>query len=481
MIVVPTEKQLDWRHAPLVLFSIVLLNVFIFFTYQSGDNEKLLSAVESYLEHDFLREEWPHFEAYLQEQEDTTTQENAAEVYDTDDQYTLAMLILQDEGFYQHLNSIAENEFEEEFYATWANERPKIRDKVRSLSWIAHGIVPGDFKISSLLTHQFLHGGVMHLLGNMFFLVICGFAVEAAVGHWRFLAFYLLSGVAAGLFQAISDWSSTTPLVGASGSISGVMAMYLAVFRLRKIEFFYWIFFFVGYFRAPALVILPFYIGKEVFSYYTDPESNVAFLAHAGGFVAGSVLIAISLLLDKKTINEDYIENEQKFTDENQESLAEIYQAIEKYRFSDAYTLLNKAIKIHGETFELAMIRYNLLKINRGKSFPQSIVRLWQQQRLLPHELERLENLWQKHPEYHQLLRDEYAIRLGIQFAKLENPVAAEQVFELLKQRKHRSQDFIVFTQKLSHVFQQQGNQKKSAKYDAYIQQTVNEGHNGAL
>ena len=63
---------------------------------------------------------------------------------------------------------------------------------------------------------------------------------------------------AAGFAQVASDWSSTTPLVGASGAISGVMAMYLAVFRLKKIEFFYWFFFFVGYFRAPALLILPF-------------------------------------------------------------------------------------------------------------------------------------------------------------------------------------------------------------------------------
>ena len=124
----------------------------------------------------------------------------------------------------------------------------------------------------------------------MFFLVICGFAVEAAIGHLRFLLFYLFSGVVAGVSHAAMDLDSSSVLIGASGSVSAVMAMYLGVFRFKKIEFFYWFFIFVGYFRAPALLILPFYIGKELVQFYTEAGSNVAFMAHAGGFVAGLVL-----------------------------------------------------------------------------------------------------------------------------------------------------------------------------------------------
>jgi len=481
MIVVPTEKQFDWRHAPVVLFSIVLLNVMVFVFYQSGDTEKLYTAVGTYLETDYLPQEWPLFEQYITDHEGATRASELAELYTAGQHQPLAMAILRNPGFYQHLTTAAGTTFRRDFYEDWQYERPQIQAAFNEISWIAHGLIASDFKISALFTSQFLHGGVMHLLGNMFFLVICGFAVEAAIGHWRFLLFYLVCGVAAGMAQVMRDWTSTTPLVGASGAISGVMAMYLAVFRLRKIEFFYWIFFFVGYFRAPALVILPVYVGKELFSFYTNPDSNVAFLAHAGGFVAGGILIGLSLLLDKKTVNETYIESDQSTVDESRLALADIYKALEKYNFGETYKRVNQAIKDHGETFELAIIRYNLLKINRGKGFAQSVLRLWQLGKLSTQEVERLQTLWQEHPELHGNLKDEYAVNLGMKFASLQNPAAAEQVFDLLLQRGNKSQELFVFAKKLSQTFAQNGYKKKQAKYDNFIQQFVSGGHNGAL
>jgi len=481
MIVVPTEKQFDWRHAPVMLFCIVLLNVLIFIFYQSGDNDKYLEAINAYENAEFLPQEWPQLQSYLRAQGETDTLDELTEYHKEEQYQAIATHILLNRDFYQHLNQMARDTLDPRAYSQWQRERQAIQDIFNSLSSIAHGLTASEFKLSSLLTHQFLHGGAMHLLGNMFFLVICGFAVEAAIGHWRFLSFYLIGGFAAGMAQVASDWNSSTPLVGASGAISAVMAMYLAVFRLRKIEFFYWIFFFVGYFRAPALLILPFYIGKELYSFYSNPESNVAFLAHAGGFVAGGILIGISMLLDRKTINEDYLESDQSQADEKQQRLADIYRALEKYSFAHAYKLVNEAIKVFGETFELASIRVNLLKISKGKGYPQSVLRLWQLKRLQPHELERLEKTWFDNPQLHEQLDDPQAITLGMQFSTLENPLAAEQIVAMLNQRNCASPDFILLVQKLTTAFANTGQKNKHTQYQALANQLTQGEHSGVL
>jgi len=481
MIVVPTEKQFDWRHAPIVLFVIVLLNVLVYFVYQTGDSEKYVTSIGSYLDAGYLEKEWPIFQNYLREQGENETLSALIQQYDTGDETLVAMQILRRQDFFSYLRARADSNFQQPFLSEWENSRPTIQTAFNSVSTIAHGLTASDFKLSALLTYQFLHGGVMHLLGNMFFLVFCGFAVEAAIGHWRFLLFYLLSGFAAGMAQVMADWQSAVPLVGASGAISGVMAMYLMIFRLKKIEFFYWIFFFVGYFRAPALVILPFYIGKEIYSFYSATDSNVAFLAHTGGFVAGAVLMGLSLLVDKKTINQEYIEQDQSAVEDERQALADIYRALERYRFAQAYTLVNDTIKTYGETFELAMIRYNLLKITKGKGFAQSILRLWQMQHLEPVELERLESIWEAYPQLHEKISDECAINLGLQFATMPNSKAVEQLFHILSKRGSRHPDFLLFAQKLSNQFAQQGQRKKQANVDKVIQQFASEGRHGAL
>merc|ERR1712000_87155 len=104
-------------------------------------------------------------------------------------------------------------------YNRWLEGRSEIREQIASISYLRFGLQPNDLSIPDLLIHQFLHGGFMHLLGNMVFLMICGFVVEAAIGHIAFLAFYLIGGVAAGLTHSLINIQSDTPLVGASGAI----------------------------------------------------------------------------------------------------------------------------------------------------------------------------------------------------------------------------------------------------------------------
>ncbi len=480
MIIVPTEKQLDWRHAPLVLCGLVFINVMVFFLYQSSDTPKLFDVMTKYEMQGYFEREWPVFEEYLKKQNENKLLDEYRTAIKDEDTATVIGDILMRADFYDYLKQNARAHFNPDFYDEWRPQRELMHKRVQSVSYIANGLTPANLKITSLFTHQFLHGDIMHLLGNMFFLIVCGFAVEAAIGHWRFLAFYILSGVAGGLAHAASDWTSTVPLVGASGAISGVMAMYLAVFRWKKIEFFYWFFFFVGYFRAPALLILPFYIGKEIYSYQFESGSNVAFMAHAGGFVAGAILIGFAWLFNRSVFNTAYIESEQH-GDPRQQQLAAIYENIERFRFEKAMELVNELIQQQGQDFELVMMRYNLLKIARGDAFRQSAVTLLTLPLLTPEQIKKLDKVWQENPEVHSQLNEQSALKLGMQFAALENPSSAEQVFNELMRMKSRNPALQIFAVKLAASFQRLRDSQKKAHYESLAAQLTQGAERGLL
>ena len=361
MLIIPTEKRFDLKHTPIVVFLIVLTNILIFFVYQSGDNEKFNHALTVYDDHGFFQSEWPLFEDYLALQGENELLGEYRKFLGEDGAYQVMSALLMRQDFYNHLNQSKQTLFYENKLVEWNKYRKEVNETISSISFINFGLIPKQLSPFTFVSHQFLHGDALHLMGNLFFLLICGFAVEAAIGHMRFLFFYLISGIAGGGMYAAMDFSSNATLVGASGAISGVMAMYLAIFRLKKIEFFYWFFVFVGYFRAPALLILPFYIGKEVFNYYNEDDSNVAFMAHAGGFLAGSLLIGVSLLFNRKMLNEEYIEEDQ-LVDPMQEKLAKIYAYFEHFRFDLALKSLEDLIAEQGLNFELALLRYTLLR-----------------------------------------------------------------------------------------------------------------------
>lgn len=480
MIIVPTEKQLDWRHAPVVLCALVLINLMVFFFYQSNDNKKISDVIQDYQAHGYLEHEWPLFEQYLQSKQEGELLEAYREQYQDEYYEEIAVDLLMRADFYRYLQNNAGNHFKSDLYDEWVLERPRLHTKMQSVSFVANGLRANELRATSFLTHQFLHGDIMHLLGNMFFLIVCGFAVEAAIGHWRFLAFYLVSGVAAGFAQVASDWNSSAPLIGASGAISGVMAMYLAVFRLKKIEFFYWFFFLVGYFRAPALFILPFYIGKEIYSFYSDTESNVAFMAHAGGFVAGAILIGGAMLINRSMLNRDYIDEDQSI-DPHQEKLAEIYEAIERHRFDRALMAVDALIKEQGLSFELACIRYNLLKISRGEHFLAAIVNLLTLPLLTPEQIKKLEKVWKDNPEVHTQLTEQAALKLGMQFSVLENPQAAEQLFQWLLSCGSKNPSMSIFATKLAAAFLRVRDPQKKSYYDAISKELAQGAERGLL
>jgi len=161
-----------------------------------------------------------------------------------------------------------------------------------------YGLVPDHFVLGNIFTSMFLHGGWLHVLGNMWFLWIFGDNIEDILGHGKFLLFYLLCGVAAAVCQVLLNSDSRVPMVGASGAIAGVMGAYMVKFPRARILTLAIIVFFITTFEVPAWLMLIYWFflqfvgGFEsiVQSQYSQ-VGGTAFFAHVGGFIAGILLI----------------------------------------------------------------------------------------------------------------------------------------------------------------------------------------------
>ena len=167
-------------------------------------------------------------------------------------------------------------------------------------AFIAHyGIVPDRFRAPMLLTSMFLHGGWMHVLGNMWFLWIFGKGIEDLLGHFRFLAFYLVCGIAAGIVQVYTNYYSPVPTIGASGAIAGVMGAYLIKFPHARVITLIFIFMFITTVDIPAAFLLIYWFLIQFFSGVGSvgesqvSHGDIAWFAHVGGFLAGMALVKL--------------------------------------------------------------------------------------------------------------------------------------------------------------------------------------------
>ncbi len=142
--------------------------------------------------------------------------------------------------------------------------------------------------LATLLSSMFMHGSFMHLFGNMIFLWIFGNNIEDYLGIFKFILFYLIVGVLAGLTHIIFNWNSMVPVIGASGAVSGVMGAYLVLYPKAKIKTLVFILIFITFLDIPASVFLVLWF---IFQFTYSSRDGVAFLAHIGGFVAGLILI----------------------------------------------------------------------------------------------------------------------------------------------------------------------------------------------
>ncbi|MEO8659154.1 MAG: rhomboid family intramembrane serine protease [Bryobacteraceae bacterium] len=174
----------------------------------------------------------------------------------------------------------------------------ELLDPYSHNAFTAHySVIPARLQVADLFTSMFLHGGWLHLIGNMWFLWIYGDNIEDILGKVQYVVFYLACGVAAALTQVLLDPGSRIPILGASGAIAGVMGAYVVKFPHSRITTLVALFIFWTTIEVPAYIILVYWFVIQLFSgaatITSHSQGGVAWFAHVGGFLTGILLIYV--------------------------------------------------------------------------------------------------------------------------------------------------------------------------------------------
>jgi membrane associated rhomboid family serine protease len=279
VLILPLHRPLTRATFPVATALLVLLNVFVFAVLQSGDGEAARRAHLHYIDSGLATLEAPLYQRHL-----------GSDATPAADPEPAALLAMQrDAGFRERLQR-GDLFDDTDAFASWqtrAAEFERLRQRVLTDRLAFRSDQPRPLP---LFGSMFLHGGIDHLLGNMLFLVALGLLVEGPLGAVLFTALYLVSGTAAGLAWLAWHGSGPGAVIGASGAIAGLMGAFCVLWGRRRVRFFYWFFVVFDYVRAPALVLLPLWLGWELLQMLAMDGSRVAYSAHAGGIVAGALL-----------------------------------------------------------------------------------------------------------------------------------------------------------------------------------------------
>ena len=307
MLLIPYQTRFTPKSLPLVTLALILVNAIVYFIFQSGDRQAYARAADYYFSSQLAQIELPRFATYLERRNDRGALQVLRMIRAgarPEESVGLVMALENDREFMRDLREGAVVPSSDPAYAAWRDQRGQFDALIGRVFTERFALEPdaggAAWGALRLLTYQFLHGNAVHWLGNMIILLLAGPFAEAALGRFRFLVAFLASGVFAGaLHMLVSDQA----LIGASGSISGAMAMVAVLYGTRRVPVFYWLFVYFNTARIPALLLLPAWLLIEAIQWAASPKSPVSYSAHIGGFIAGAVLAWLLRPSDEKKVD----------------------------------------------------------------------------------------------------------------------------------------------------------------------------------
>ena len=294
MLLIPYQTRFTPQSLPIVTLALILVNAFVYFVFQSGDRQAYARATDYYFASQLAQIELPRYATYLERRTDRGSLQVLRMIRAgarPEQSIRLILAMENDREFMRDLREGAVVPSSDPAYAAWRDQRAQfdaLLGRVFTERFaLERGVGGAAGAALRLFTYQFLHGDAVHWLGNMVVLLLAGPFAEAALGRFRFLIAFIASGVFAGaLHMLVSDQA----LIGASGSISGAMAMVAVLYGTRKVPVFYWLFVYFNTARIPALLLLPVWLVIEAVQWALSREAPVSYSAHIGGFLAGAVL-----------------------------------------------------------------------------------------------------------------------------------------------------------------------------------------------
>ncbi len=295
MLIIPLTGKISKRNPPLITIAIILVNCFVYFAFQSNDSELYSQAMKFYFESGLGKIETARYQAYLKAAPDEKDATLAQGELDEDTMMRLWVNMQQDDVFMKKLIKDEIIAPTDQQYAEWKALRREYDEIISESVAQRYGFKPAEKRILTPFTYMFLHGGFMHLLGNMIFLWLVGCVLELGCGRVFYTSLYLLTGVLSALLFGLVYTDSQVSLVGASGAISGLMGAYTVLFGKKKIKVFYSLGFYFNYAKMSAVILLPIWVAKEIVQLLFGGVSQVAYVAHIAGLISGAVLGYINL------------------------------------------------------------------------------------------------------------------------------------------------------------------------------------------
>jgi len=289
MLIIPLEGKISWRNPPVITLLLIAINCFVLFVLQSGDSDRYKKAHEYYFDSGLAAIELPRYAEHLADTRGKKPKTGNLES-PTPQALQLFYKMRRDSDFMDALHQDAVIPPESPEFSEWREKRNAFDDRIERIFSYRYALVPSQARPANFFTSMFLHGGLFHLLGNMVFLWIVGCVLEIGLGRVLYGLIYILGGLAAAGLYFLIHSNSYVPCLGASGAISGLMGALTVLYGLTRIRVFFSTGFYFDYFRMPAVLLLPLWLGKELLAFHLGGPGSVAYMAHAGGLVGGAFL-----------------------------------------------------------------------------------------------------------------------------------------------------------------------------------------------
>lgn len=350
---IPLDRKPEWRNPPIITLLLIIANVLCFTLWQANDDRLEDRAYNYYLDSELPSIELPLYREFLGKQGFESQLDRQEE-----DEILLSQM-LTDGEFQSRLKNGELITTEHPQFDTWLKQHRTFQEHLQRIVAYRYSFKTADPSLTTLFTHMFLHADWGHLIGNMVFLFLIGFSVEMTLGRSVYLFAYLIAGLSSGLFYWWLEPGSLMWGIGASGAISGVMGMYTVLFGWRKIRFFYTLLFYFDFVRAPAIILLPIWLGYEIITQIYSP-SNINNLAHIGGLLSGALIGYLALRLGQADL--DYLDREEK----QQAYLSQYQQGLDhvaRMELDKARRVFNELKATYPQKIEITEQLFNIARL----------------------------------------------------------------------------------------------------------------------
>ena len=466
MLIIPLTGKVSLRNPPAISIALILINCFVFFVLQAGDGKRYERAGQFYCESGLAEIELSEYLNYARDTGSDRHIDPGVKLEDMDEEAIINFSIkIQNDHVF--LNKLLNDEIitpEDDIYEKWKGLRLKFGDMMSKIVSVKYGLKPAERNLLTAFTYMFIHGSFMHLLGNMIFLWFVGCALELGCGRLLYTGIYILTGIfAAWLFAMVYSYSRV-PLVGASGAISGLMGVFTVLYGKKKIKVFYSIGVYFNYIKAAGIILLPIWIGKEVFQLLFGACTQIAYMAHIGGLMSGALLGYLNLRFLGK-VSEDVFGEDPK--EKIAPLLEEALQRIGKVDMLGARPLLEQVLVIDSHNRSALTHLFNIDKLTPDvERFHQTA------SRLLSHligDKESFDRLYDTYNEYvrtakHPRLDHDLMFQLGQIFLRQGYLKESERILAMVLKRDPGYQKLPNGILNLARVYLKKGMKEKGKK-----------------